>query len=61
MGKLPTKTLMTQAPHFFAAVLDCTKLEVLKLKCGIGHFCLKAQLYNVSLKVRYQQFVLLRA
>ena len=42
MGKSPTKTLMTQATHFFAAVLAYTKLKVLKLKCGIGHFRLKA-------------------
>ena len=42
-------------PHFFAAVLAYTKLEVLKLKCGIGHFRLKAQLYTVGLKAMYHQ------
>ena len=56
MGKSPTKTLMTQATHFFAVVLAYTKL-----KCGIDHFRLKAQLYTVGLKARYQQLVLLRA
>nr|WP_162549923.1 transposase [Hymenobacter nivis] len=55
MGKSPTKALATQATHFFAAVLAYTKLEVLKLKCGIGHFRLKAQLYTVGLKAMYQQ------
>lgn len=55
MGKSPTKTLATQATHFFAAVLAYTKLEVLKLKCGIGHFHLKAQLYTVGLKAMYLQ------
>ena len=44
MVKSPTKTLTTQAPHFFAAVLAYTKLEVPKLKSGIGYFRLKAQL-----------------
>ena len=61
IGKSPTKTLMTQATHFFAAVLAYTKLKVLKPKCGIGYFRLKAQLYTVCLKARYQQLVLLCA
>ena len=61
MGKSPTKTLTTQANHFLVAVLAYTKLEALKLKCGIGHFRLKAQLYAVGLKARYQQLVLLSA
>jgi hypothetical protein len=61
MGKSPTKTLATQATHFFAAVLAYTKLEALKLKCGIGHFRLKAQLYAVGLKAMYRQLGQLRA
>ena len=61
MGKAPTKTLATQATHFFAAVLAYTKPEVLKLKCNIGHFCLKAQRYTVGLKAMYQQLGQLRA
>ena len=61
MGKSPTKTLATQATHFFAAVRAYTKLEVLKFKCGIGHFRLKAQLYTVGLKAMYQQLGQLRA
>jgi len=61
MGKSPTKTLTTQTNHFFAAVLAYTKLEVLKLKCGLKHFRLKAQLYAVGLKAMYQQLALLRA
>ena len=61
MGKAPTKTLATQATHFFAAVLAYTKLEVLKLKGGIGHFRLKAQRYTVSLKAMYYQLGQLRA
>ena len=61
MDKAPTKSLATQTTHFFAAVLAYTKLEVLKLKCGIGHFRLKAQLYTVGLKAMYQQLGQLRA
>lgn len=61
MGKSPTKTLTTQANHFLAAVLAYIKLEALKLKCGIGHFRLKARLYTVGLKAMYQQLAQLRA
>ena len=61
MGKAPTKTLATQATHFLAAGLAYTKLEGLKLKCGLGHFRLKAQLYTVGLKATYQQLRLLSA
>ena len=43
-----------QAAHLFTAVLAHTKLEVLKLQFGIGHFCLKTLLYyTVSLKTMY--------
>ena len=55
MGKSPTKTPDTQANHFFAAVLAYIKLEVLKLKCGAGHFRLKAQLYLAGLKAMHQE------
>ena len=61
MAKSPTKTLATQATHCFAAVPAYTKLEVLKLQCGIGHFRLKAQRYAGRLKALYQQLTLLAA
>ena len=56
-GKAPTKTLATQATHSFTALLAYTKLEVFKLKCGKGHFRLKAQRYTVGLKAKYHQKV----
>ena len=61
MAKSPTKTVTRQANHFFTAVLAYIKLEVLKLKCGLGHFRLKTQLYTVGLKAMYQQLAQLRA
>ncbi len=60
-GKSPTKTLATQANHFAAAVPACTKPELLKLRCGLGHFRPKAHLHAVGLKAMYQQLALLRA
>ena len=61
MGKSPTKTPDTQANHFFAAILAYTKLEVLKLKCGAGHFRLKAQLYLAGLKAMHQELAFFTA
>ena len=61
MSQSPTRTLTTQVNHFLAAVLACSKREVLKLKCGIGHFRLKAQRYAIGLKAMYHQLGQLRA
>ena len=61
MGKSPTKKPDTQANHFFAAILAYTKLEVLKLKCGMGHFRLKAQLYLAGLKAMQYQLTQIAA
>jgi hypothetical protein len=61
MGKSPTKTPATQATHFFAALLAYSKLEILKLKCGLGHFRLKAHLYAAGVKAMYHQLAQLAA
>jgi hypothetical protein len=61
MGGSPTKIPATQTTHFFAALLAYSKLEILKLKHGLGHFRLKAQLYAVGLKAMYQQLAQLAA
>ena len=61
LGKSPTKTPDTQANHFFASILAYTKLEVLKLKVGIGHFRLKAQLYLVGLQAMHRELATLSA
>nr|WP_211320239.1 transposase [Hymenobacter nivis] len=55
LGKSPTKTPNTQANHFFASILAYTKLEILKLQLGMGHFRLKAQLYLTGLKAMSQE------
>ena len=53
MGKSPTKTVETQANHFFSSILAYIKLEKLTLRLGIGHFRLKAQLYLRGLKAMH--------
>ena len=53
MGKSPTKTIGTQANHFFSSILAYIKLEKLTRQLGIGHFRLKAQLYLRGLKAMH--------
>ena len=53
MGKSPTKTIATQANHFFSSILAYIKLEKVTLQLGIGHFRLKAQLYLRGLKAMH--------
>lgn len=53
MGKSPTKTIDTQANHFFSSILAYIKLENLTRRLGIGHFRLKAQLYLRGLKAMH--------
>ena len=57
----PTKNPNTQANHFFASILAYTKLEVLKLKVGLGHFRSKAQLYLAGLKAMQQELTRIAA
>jgi hypothetical protein len=57
----PTRTLGTQANHFFAAILAYIKLETLKVKHSLGHFRLKAQLYATGVKAMYQHLAILTA
>ena len=44
----PTKTIETQANHFYAAIIAFIKLEKLKIKIGQGHFRMKAILFTVA-------------
>ena len=61
MGKSPTKTIDTQANHFFASILAYIKLEKLTLRLGIDHFRLKAQLYVRGLKAIHYALTKLNA
>ena len=61
MGKSPTKTIATQANHFFASILAYIKLEKLTRRLGIGHFRLKALLYLRGLKTMHYTLTKLAA
>jgi len=56
LGKSPTKTTATQGNHFFASMLAYIKLEALKIKLSIGHFRIKAGLYQIGLKAMFNEF-----
>lgn len=53
-AKSPTKTVVTQANHFFASIYAYFKLEILKMKTQVNHFALKAKLYVNALKSSYK-------
>ena len=61
MGKSPTKTVETQANHFFPSILAYIKLEKITRQLGIGHFRLKAQLYVRGLKAMHYALTKLAA
>jgi len=48
--KSPTKTVDSQANHFFAALWGYVELEVLKLTSKLNHFVLKSKLYIKALQ-----------
>ena len=61
LAKSPTRTIGTQANHFFASILAFVKLEKIKIKNGLGHFQIMAQLYLAGLKTTSAQWALMRA
>jgi hypothetical protein len=61
LTKSPTKKMGPQANHFFASFLAYLKLEVLKLRHGVGHFRLKSQFYMVGLKAINQELIKMSA
>jgi len=61
LGKSPAKTTAAQGNHFFASMLAYTKPEALKIKLGIGHFRIKAGLYQIGLKAMFNEFNLIAA
>ena len=54
----PTRTLETQANHFFAAILAYIKLESLRLQLGQGHFKIKSLLWLAAAKAAFNQLTI---
>jgi len=55
LEKSPTKNERTQSNHVFAAMIACTKLELLSLKEQTNHFALKTRLYVNALKTAFYE------
>ena len=53
LSKSPTRTIDSQANHFFASLWGYVKLEVLKLNSKLNHFALKSKLYIRALQQSY--------
>lgn len=53
LEKSPTKTVTTQANHFFAALCGYIKLELLKDTTKLNHFALKSKLYLQAIQAAY--------
>lgn len=53
--KSPTKTVRTQANHFFCSMAAFWKLERLRMKTNLNHFAMKAILYKNALKKAFKQ------
>ncbi|MCI0618496.1 transposase [bacterium] len=53
LSKSPTKTVVTQSNHFFAALCSYIKLEILKVKTKTNHFALKSKLYVQALRTAF--------
>jgi hypothetical protein len=56
LSKSPTKTVDSQANHFFASLWGYVKLEVLKLNSKLNHFALKSKLYIKALQQSYSEW-----
>lgn len=55
LAKSPTKTIVTQSNHLFAALCAFVKLESLKMKTSLNHFALKSKIYLKALKTAYKE------
>lgn len=60
LEKSPTKNEITQSNHVFAAMIACTKLELLSLKEHTNHFALKTRLYVNALKTAFYELQTLK-
>lgn len=55
LAKSPTKTVQTQANHFFASMCAFIKLEGLSVRYKMNNFALKSSLYISAIKTAYKQ------
>jgi len=54
LAKSPTRTLITQSNHFFAALCTFVKLEWLRTQTKLNHYALKSKIYLSALLSAFQ-------
>ena len=60
LAKSPTRTVITQTNHFFAALCAYIKLERLRSGTKLNHYALKSRLYVAALHSAFEQLRALR-
>ncbi|MCA6597584.1 MAG: hypothetical protein IM516_07375 [Pseudanabaena sp. M158S2SP1A06QC] len=60
LSKSPTKTVDSQAHHFFASLWGYVKFENLQLNSNLNHFALKSKLYIRALQQSFWEWQSLR-
>lgn len=55
LAKSPTKTVRTQANHFFASICAFIRLEAISLVTRLNHFALKNKIYIEALKTSFRE------
>jgi hypothetical protein len=53
LEKSPTRTVVTQTNHFFAALCSYIKLELLRVATKLNHFALKSKLYMQAIQAAF--------
>ncbi len=53
LERSPTRTVVTQTNHFFAALCGYIKLELLQTTTALNHFALKTKLYLQAAQVAF--------
>lgn len=52
-AKSPTRTVRTQANHFFCSMVAFWKLEQIRMKVNLNHFAIKGKLYLEAIKTAF--------
>lgn len=55
LAKSPTKTIRTQANHFFASICAFMRLEAISITTKLNHFSLKNKIYIEALKASFSE------
>lgn len=55
LSKSPTRTIKTQQNHLFLSIIGYSKLELFRMKKGMGQFALKSKLYTIAVRAAFEE------